>query len=321
MLEKFCQSTSDMDTDLIEYAKHQRATNKDSRWFAVWWNAVLRRPNSAFRGEVATLKGEEQCFELAAVVNGDDPRDLLPKENKLVEIVERNRQQGRKTLLFVEQTAGRDIRKRLKAVLEANVAGARVGILSSSLPPARREAWLKNTAIGLDCLVVNPRLVETGLDLVMFSDIVFLELTYSLYTLWQSMRRVWRLGQSRPVTTTFLVYEGTAEAGGLAWMGQKMKAGQLLYGDNAAGALVSENEDDDEDLRREMIRLALQGKSYEALGDVVNLFTAPDQRAGVPVTSSPLGSPTATSPRLTVFDLLLAQARGAPVSELQMGMF
>ena len=229
----------------------------------------------------------------------------------------------------------RDIRKRLKAVLEVNIADAKVGILSSSLPPARRETWLKNTAIGLDVLIVNPRLVETGLDLVTFSDIVFMELTYSLYTLWQSMRRVWRLGQSKPVTTTFLVYEGAAEAGGLAWMGQKMKAGQLLYGDNAAGALVDENEDDDEDMRREMIRLALQGKSYEALGDVVNLFTAPDQRAGVPVTSSPMGSPTATTPWLTVFDLLLAQARGeiqivgraprkprvAQISELQLGMF
>ena len=118
-------------------------------------------------------------------------------------------------------------------------------------------------------------------------------------------------------------------------MGQKMKAGQLLYGDNAAGALVDENEEDEEDLRREMIRLALQGKSYEALGDVVNLFADPNQRVPVAVTTSPTGSPTATSPRLTVFDLLLAQARGeiqvygkpprksrvAQVSDLQLGMF
>jgi len=114
---------------------------------------------------------------------------LLPKEKKLVEIVERNRQQGRKTLLFVEQTASRDIRKRLETVLEANVQGAKVSILSSSMAPARREMWLKNTAVDMDTLIVNPRLVETGLDLVMFSDIVFMELTYSLYTLWQSMRR------------------------------------------------------------------------------------------------------------------------------------
>jgi hypothetical protein len=157
----------------------------------------------------------------------------------------------------------------------------------------------------------------------------------NLTTLWQAMRRVWRTGQANPVTTTFLVYAGTAEAAGLNWMGQKMKAGMILYGDNAAGALIDQTEEEEEDLRWEMIQQALQGKSYEALGDVVNLFTDPSQRVGVAVTTSPTGSSTASSPRLTVFDLLLAQARGeiqvegrvprksrvAPVSELQMGMF
>jgi hypothetical protein len=72
-----------------------------------------------------------------------------------------------------------------------------------------------------------------------------------------------------------------------------------------------------------------------SLSTVVNLFTDPSQRVGVTVTTSPTGSPTASSPRLTMLDLLLAQARGeiqvigraqrrsrvAPVSELQLGMF
>jgi hypothetical protein len=158
--------------------------------------------------------------------------------------------------------------------------------------------------------VLNPRLGRTGLDLVMFSDIIFYELTYNLSTLWQAMRRVWRLGQSHPVTTTFLVYAGTAEAAGLAWMGAKMKAGMVMYGDNATGALVDETDEDEEDLRREMIRHALQGQSYEALGEVVSLFTDSQQRVPVAVPMSPIGLSTATSPRLTIFDLLLAQARG-----------
>ncbi len=334
MGDKLEKHYRDTDERLLEYARHQRAANKDNRWFSIWWNTILRRPNSAFRDEVATLKGEEG-FDLDAIVNGDDPHDLLPKEAKLVELVNRNMTGGRRTLLFVEQTATRDIRKRLKAVLEANVKGVRVGILSASLEAAKREAWIRHHTPSLDVLLVNPRLVKTGLDLVMFSDIIFAELTYSLTTLWQAMRRVWRTGQANPVTTTFLVYAGAAEDAGLNWMGQKMKAGMILYGDSAAGALIDETEEEEEDLRREMIRQALQGKSYEALGDVVNLFTDPNQRVGVAVTTSPTGSPTATSPRLTVFDLLLAQARGeiqvegralrksrvVQVSELQLGMF
>ena len=54
-----------------------------------------------------------------------------------------------------------------------------------------------------------------------------------------------------------------------------MKAGKVVYGDNMAGALVDETDEDEKDFRREMIRHALQGKSYEALGNVVNLFTEP----------------------------------------------
>ena len=47
-------------------------------------------------------------------------------------------------------------------------------------------------------LITNPRLVQTGLDLVSFQTVVFIEPEYSLYTLWQVLRRVWRLGQTRP---------------------------------------------------------------------------------------------------------------------------
>ena len=47
-------------------------------------------------------------------------------------------------------------------------------------------------------LITNPRLVQTGLDLVSFTSVVFAEVEYSLDTLWQALRRVWRLGQTRP---------------------------------------------------------------------------------------------------------------------------
>ena len=47
-------------------------------------------------------------------------------------------------------------------------------------------------------LITNPRLVPTGLDLVNFASVVFAEVEYSLDALWQALRRVWRLGQTRP---------------------------------------------------------------------------------------------------------------------------
>jgi hypothetical protein len=128
-----------VDDDLRNYAAQQLAANKDGRWFSAWWNAVLRRPNSAFRGESFALAGAEG-FTLPAVVDGADPHDLLPKEARLIELIRRNKASGRRTLVFVEQTATRDIRSRLQAALEANLSGLRVATLSSSVAPNKREA-------------------------------------------------------------------------------------------------------------------------------------------------------------------------------------
>ena len=46
--------------------------------------------------------------------------------------------------------------------------------------------------------------------------------------LWQAVRRVWRLGQTKPVKAVFSVYNDTMEARALALIGAKMKAAQLL---------------------------------------------------------------------------------------------
>ena len=98
----------------------------------------------------------------------------------------------------------------------------RVGILSAGdMSPAKREAWIKINAPEMDVLIVNPKLVETGLDLVQFSSLVFYETTVSLYTLWQTIRRVWRLGQDKEVNVTFLAYANTVEEEILRRMGQK----------------------------------------------------------------------------------------------------
>jgi hypothetical protein len=172
----------------------------------------------------------------------------------------------------------------------------RVGILSANdMSPARREAWIKLSAPKMDTMLVNPKLVETGLDLVMFSDLVFYEITTSLYTLWQAMRRVWRLGQDKEVNVTFLSYANTIEAEILRRMGLKMKFAQLLYGKEAAGVLV---ETDSDDIQREIINAALEGKAFKNAGEAVQKLTifSNGSEHRMQVTKSPMGSPIAISP-------------------------
>jgi hypothetical protein len=280
----------------------------DAGGLSAWFSACRFRPASAWRPEVLQYIGQKggYRYELPAVTI-----DWLPKERRLAEIVRENMSRGRKTLVFVEQSGTRDIRPRLKrAIEECAPAGLldaggfqplrtpNVGILSADdMAPAKREAWIVHNAPSLDVLIVNPKLVQTGLDLVMFSTLVFFETTVSLPVLWQSMRRVWRLGQSLSVDVIFLAYMDTVEETILQRMGQKKKAAQLLYGKSATGVLV---ETDDGDLQREIIQAALEGKVLSAQGvRLTGIFTDGSERQ-VFITTAPTGSMVAASPNLAV---------------------
>ncbi len=156
---------------------------KNRRYLSTWLQWTLARPNSAFRDEVVEVdevnqKGEvirrKELMELPAVVDGE----ALPKESWLVDFCRAERQQGRKVLIYLRQTGTRDIQDRILKVLRDG--GVRAEVLTSGVNPRKREEWIARRVVGLDALVVNPRLVETGLDLVAFSSVVFAEIEYSL---------------------------------------------------------------------------------------------------------------------------------------------
>jgi len=81
------------------------------------------------------------------------------------------------------------------------------------------------------------------------------------------------------------------EARALALMGAKMKAAQLLYGDEVGGAIVPE---EDGNILMKLAREALEAAD---LPDLQSLFA--DE---VAVSNSPLGCPTAPSAPLPVLE-------------------
>jgi|AMZC01.1.fsa_nt_AMZC01000485.1_28 superfamily II DNA or RNA helicase len=312
-----------MDTALKQLAIQSR------RYLSTWLQWTLARPNSAFRDEAVMVDEVDSedgeavrkvtLMELPAI--NPNGHKWLPKENWLASFCKAEKQQGRKVLVYLRQTGTRDIQDRVELPLQA--AGLRVTILGGNINPRKREEWIAKRVNGIDVMICNPRLVETGLDLVQFSTVIFFEPEYSLYTLWQSVRRVWRLGQTQPVKAIFSVYNSTMEATALRLMGRKMKAAQLVYGDEVGGAIVPEDEGD---FLTQLARDVLDGAK---LPDLQTLFADDLQ-----VSHNPMGSlttPSATimpGPKVLTWDEWVTQRtvivrkskRKEVVPEAQMGL-
>jgi hypothetical protein len=302
MLDDQAQQYQSMDSSLKQLAL------QSSRYLSTWLQWSLARPNSAFRNEVVLVDEVEDedgknvrkvpLMELPAI--NPNGHKWLPKENWLADFCKAEKQQGRKVLVYVRQTGTRDIQDRVQLPLQTN--GLRVSILGGNVDPRKREDWIARRVNGIDVLICNPRLVATGLDLVQFSSVVFFEIEWSLYTLWQSVRRVWRLGQTQPVKAIFTVYNSSMEAKGLTLMGRKMKAAQLVYGDEVGGAIVPEEEGD---FLTQLARDVLDGAK---LSDLQTLFADDLQ-----VSHNPMGSLTTPSaailagPRVLTWDEWVTQ--------------
>lgn len=84
---------------------------------------------------------------------------------------------------------------------------------------------------GINCLITNPSLVETGLDLNDFTTIIYYNVGYNLFTFRQSSRRSWRINQQAPkVDVYILFYKGTMQHRAIKLMATKLAVATTLEG-------------------------------------------------------------------------------------------
>ena len=87
-----------------------------------------------------------------------------------------------------------------------------MAVLRASVDASRREDWIaEQLDRGIDVLITNPELVKTGLDLLEFPTIVFMQSGYNVDSLQQAARRSWRIGQKQPVRVIYLGYAATSQ--------------------------------------------------------------------------------------------------------------
>lgn len=166
------------------------------------------------------------------------------KVEELLRICKEKKEAGEKVLVYYHWTNRTDIGTDLPKYLEDN--GIKAITMTSSVKSSTREEWInKKLEEGYDVVLCNPSLVETGLDLLAFTTIVFYQMGYNLFTMRQASRRSWRLSQEKDVQVYFLYYKETLQETILSLMASKLQASMAIEGKFTEEGLNAMSNNDD----------------------------------------------------------------------------
>lgn len=280
----------DVERPLVEAIK-EMTKRRDGRLLGAMIQTLLAYPDYPFAWEPVGYHDGGVFITVATPPNL--PEDVIrSKEQALIDLVRDEKSCGRKVWVYVQFTDRHDVQGRLERLLQE--AGLRVGLLRSSVPLARREEWIAEHAPQLDVVVSHPRLVETGLDLFDKSDrhnfptITFYETGYNLFTLRQSSRRSWRIGQREACRIVYFHYQDTMQERAMALMGKKLTSSQALEGSFSTEGLVAMAAEDanvEIALARSLVECMDEGDARRHWNKLVNRREDPEDRPpfdGVP---------------------------------------
>ena len=175
--------------------------------------------------------------------------------------------------------------------------GYRTEIMTDKIKTTDREEWVqKKLAAGMQVLIVNPSLMETGLDLNAFTTLVFYSMGYKLFTLRQASRRSWRINQKAPAVKVYMLYyKDTMQQKCLKLMASKLAVAGLIEGNFSEEGLAAMS--DVQDMTSQMAKELMLG-IRDNVEDIAAAFKKmafenPDREAPeVPAEEAELPSPT-----------------------------
>ena len=215
----------------------------DHSLLGVVLNALLAWPDCGFREEI--VRHPHRRKEVIAHLPVLFAEEVAaPKEEALLSLIREEKARGRKVLAYTVYTGSRDTTSRIKGLIKRE--GYSVAVLRASVSADKREDWLLDQKDrGVDVVLTNPELVKTGLDMLAFPTIVFLQSGFNVYTLQQAARRSWRIGQKHDVEVIYLGYGGTAQMACLQLMAEKIAVSQSTSGDMPESGLDVLNQSGD----------------------------------------------------------------------------
>lgn len=227
MLPEQIEAYDDLAKELGDAARQALAQGSQALLGALV-NSLLGYPDGCRRGEEVYHPHRGHLVASAPII--DVP--LLPKEEKLLELVQQEVSQGRKCLICLEHTGKRDLIPELVERLD-HIAISPLVLRSNNPPASKRESKIREMmATGFyDVMISNPNLIKTGLDLLEFPTLIFFQTGYSIYTLRQASRRSWRIGQDKPVKVYYLAYLKTMQETALSLIASKLETALAVEGE------------------------------------------------------------------------------------------
>jgi len=215
---------------LLEDARKE-AFKKNLGPFSVWLQAALGWPDLP-NAEELFAKVEKRLKKYpvrAAPDNGE-----TPKVRAICDDILDQWGQNRMSMVFFSQVNRRDPMPDYEAALVSR--GLRPFILRQSIAPEKREeAYFDALASGHNAFLMNGRLVQEGVDMVMIKNIYRAQIDYSPYSVAQSNARIDRLGQTKTPRIVYAYYEDSIQQIATSLMANKLSAIAMLDGDVAEG--------------------------------------------------------------------------------------
>ncbi len=226
---------------------------------------------------------------------------LGEKETAVLEVVQRKIAAGEHVLIYTSWVRSDSQRKLHKLLTDS---GIRAEVMSEKTKPDEREDWVqKHLAAGMQVMITNPSLVETGLDLNTFTTLIFYSLGYKLFTLRQASRRSWRINQTAPKVEVYLFYYAdTMQHKAMKLMASKLAVAGLIEGSFSEEGLAAMS--DVKDMTSQMAKELMLG-----IRDNVEDVSAAFKKMAIvnPNRHTPTPPKTLEAPNHTVVTVIPAQ--------------
>jgi len=187
--------------------------------------------NNPFKWDgIEINKGEVCTFVQPKCINDC----ILPKEQKLLDIVLQEVSEGRKCCIYVDFNNGgkymqdNTISKRIELLLVKN--GIRCFLLKSSVATYNRKEVLDKKKDSFDVLITNAKLVEVGLNLVYIPTYINYMPSYMVNVVSQSDLRGYRMNSTQENRIYHLYYENSCENGIAKRFQRKMAESKAVNG-------------------------------------------------------------------------------------------